>query len=243
MIRIGCSGWQYQHWRDEFYPAELPQSRWFAHYVLSFDTVEINNSFYRLPEAGTFAKWRDQAPRRFLYAVKASRFLTHMKKLKDPEEPIARFFDRAKHLGSHLGPVLYQLPPHWPVNLPRFEHFLAELPRGVRHTVEFRETSWYNERVYELLRRYKVAMCLHDMDGSASERILVGPFVYVRFHHGTTKYGGRYSDARLDDWAGWLFEHAGEGFDVFVYFNNDAGGHAPCDAVRLRQRMQRRFAA
>ena len=98
MIRIGCSGWQYQHWRDEFYPDKLPQSRWFAHYVLSFDTVEINNSFYRLPEAETFAKWRDQAPRRFLYAVKASRFLTHMKKLKDPEEPIARFFDRAKHL-------------------------------------------------------------------------------------------------------------------------------------------------
>jgi uncharacterized protein YecE (DUF72 family) len=243
LIRIGCSGWQYQHWRDEFYPAELPQSRWFAHYVLSFDTVEINNSFYRLPEAGTFAKWRDQAPRRFLYAVKASRFLTHMKKLKDPEEPIARFFDCAKHLGSHLGPVLYQLPPHWPIDLPRFEHFLAALPRGVRHTVEFRETSWYDERVYELLRRYKVAMCLHDMDGSASERILVGPFVYVRFHHGTKKYGGRYSDARLDDWAEWLSAHAGEGLDVFAYFNNDAGGHAPRDAVRLRQRMQRRFAA
>jgi uncharacterized protein YecE (DUF72 family) len=111
------------------------------------------------------------------------------------------------------------------------------------HTVEFRETSWYDERVYELLRRYKVAMCLHDMDGSASERILVGPFVYVRFHHGTKKYGGRYSDARLDDWAGWLSEHATEGLDVFAYFNNDAGGHAPRDAVRLRQRMQRRLSA
>ena len=243
MIRIGCSGWQYQHWRDEFYPVELPQSRWLAHYMLSFDTVEINNSFYRLPEAGTFVKWRDQAPRRFLYAVKASRFLTHMKKLKDPEEPIARFFDRAKHLRTHLGPVLYQLPPHWPIDLPRFEHFLAALPRGVRHTVEFRETSWYDERVYELLRRYKVAMCLHDMNGSASERILVGPFVYVRFHHGTNKYGGRYSDARLDDWAEWLSAHAREGLDVFAYFNNDAGGHATRDAVRLRQRMQRRFAA
>lgn len=166
-----------------------------------------------------------------------------MKKLKDPEEPIARFFDRAKHLRAHLGPVLYQLPPHWPIDLPRFEHFLAALPRGVRHTVEFRETSWYDERVYELLRRYKVAMCLHDMNGSASERILVGPFVYVRFHHGTNKYGGRYSDARLDDWAEWLSAHAGEGLDVFAYFNNDACGHATRDAVRLRQRMQRRFAA
>jgi uncharacterized protein YecE (DUF72 family) len=243
MIRIGCSGWQYQHWRGEFYPAELPQSRWFAHYALSFDTVEINNSFYRLPEAGTFAKWRDQASRRFLYAIKASRFLTHMKKLKDPEEPIARFFDRAKHLGSHLGPVLYQLPPRWPVDLPRFEHFLAALPRGVQHTVEFRETSWYDERVYELLRHYKVAMCLHDMEGSASERMVVGPFVYVRFHKGTKKYGGRYSDARLDDWAEWLSERATEGLDVFAYFNNDTGGHAPRDAVRFRQRMQMRLAA
>ena len=243
MIRIGCSGWQYQHWRGEFYPAELPQSRWFDHYALSFDTVEINNSFYRLPEAGTFSKWSDQAPRRFLYAVKASRFLTHMKKLKDPEDPIARFFDRAKHLGSHLGPVLYQLPPRWPLNLPRFEHFLAELPHGILHTVEFRETSWYDERIYKLLRRYKVAMCLHDMEGLASERMVVGPFVYVRFHQGTKKYGGRYSDARLDDWAEWLFKRAAEGLDVFAYFNNDAGGHAPRDAVRLRQRMQMRLAA
>ena len=243
MIRIGCSGWQYQHWSGEFYPAELPQSCWFAHYALSFDTVEINNSFYRLPEAGTFAKWHDQAPRQFLYAIKASRFLTHMKKLKDPEEPIACFFDRAKHLGSHLGPVLYQLPPRWPVDLPRLEHFLAVLPRGVQHTVEFRETSWYDERVYELLRHYKVAMCLHDMEGSASERMVVGPFVYVRFHQGTKKYGGRYSDARLDDWAEWLSQHATEGLDVFAYFNNDASGHAPRDAARLRQRLQRRLAA
>jgi len=242
MIRIGCSGWQYQHWRGEFYPTELSQSRWFTHYALIFDTVEINNSFYRLPDAGTFAKWRDQASRRFLYAVKASRFLTHMKKLKDPEEPIARFFDRAKHLGSHLGPVLYQLPPRWPVDLPRFEHFLAALPGGIQHTVEFRETSWYDKRVYELLRRYKVAMCLHDMEGSASERRVVGPFVYVRFHHGTKKYGGRYSDAKLDAWAEWLSERVTEGVDVFAYFNNDIGGHAPHDAIRLRQRMQRRLA-
>ena len=129
------------------------------------------------------------------------------------------------------------------MDLPRFEHFLAALPSGFRHTVEFRETSWYDERVYELLRRYNVTMCIHDMEGSTSERMVVGPFVYVRFHHGTKKYGGRYSDTRLDDWAGWLFEHTGEGLDVFVYFNNDAGGHAPRDAVRLRQRMHRRFAA
>ena len=236
--RVGCSGWQYKHWRGDFYPASLPVSRWFGHYALTFDTVEINNSFYRLPNAATFEKWRDQAPPHFLYAVKASRFLTHMKKLKDPDDPLARFFDNASHLGSHLGPVLYQLPPDWPLNLERLARFLEALPRQYRHVVEFREPSWYDERVYALLRKHKVALCLHDMLGSASERIAVGPFIYVRFHFGTRRYGGRYDDRRLETWAAWLSERAAEGLDVFAYFNNDTGGHAPRDAVRLRQRIE-----
>ena len=236
-IRIGCSGWQYKHWRGDFYPAELPTSRWFAHYALSFDTVEINNSFYRLPSAETFTKWREQAPSRFLYAVKASRFLTHMKKLKDPSDPLARFFDNARQLGSRFGPVLYQLPPRWPVNVERLEIFLRALPRGYRHTIEFREPSWYDPRVYELLRRHDVALCLHDMQGSASGKLVVGPFIYVRFHFGTQKYGGRYADDRLDEWAEWLAARAADGLHVFAYFNNDAGGHAPRDAVRLRQKI------
>lgn len=187
-IHVGCSGWQYTHWRGDFYPAELPTSRWFAQYALTFDTVEINNSFYRLPPAETFAKWREQAPPHFLYAVKASRFLTHMKKLKDPADPLARFFENAKELGSRLGPILYQLPPRWPLNLERFETFLRALPRTYRQ-----------------------------------------------------KYGGRYPDERLDEWAEWLAACAGEGLHVFAYFNNDNGGHAPRDAVRLRQRIFERW--
>jgi len=142
--------------------------------------------------------------------------------------------------------VLYQLPPRWPLNLERLEIFLravrevrADLQVWPYHAVEFRDPSWYDERVYTLLRQYKVALCLHDMEGSATEQIVVGPFVYVRFHHGTRKYGGRYSDARLDDWAEWLAARADEGMDVFAYFNNDTGGHAPRDAVRLRQRICR----
>ena len=242
-IRIGCSGWQYKHWAADFYPAGLPQSRWFGHYALAFDTVEINNSFYRLPPAQTFAKWREQAPRRFLYAVKASRFLTHMKKLKDPEDPLHRFFENAKQLGPHLGPILYQLPPGWKLDLDRFEHFLRALPKGYRHTVEFRETSWYDDRVYALLQKHKVALCLHDMQGSATGRLAVGPFIYVRFHHGTRKYGGRYPDDRLDEWADWLVERIADGLDVFGYFNNDTGGHAPRDAVRLRDRIHVRLEA
>ena len=242
-IRVGCSGWQYRHWAGDFYPGELATSRWFAHYALTFDTVEINNSFYRLPPPAIFIKWREQAPKHFLYAVKASRFLTHMKKLKDPEDPLFRFFENATQLGPHLGPILYQLPPNFPINLERFEIFLRALPRGYRHTVEFRDTSWYDDRVYALLEKHKVALCLHDMQGSATERIVVGPFIYVRFHHGTRKYGGRYSDERLDSWGAWLAERAAEGLDVFAYFNNDTGGHAPRDAVRLRARIRQRMAA
>jgi uncharacterized protein YecE (DUF72 family) len=145
-------------------------------------------------------------------------------------------------LGRHLGPVLYQLPPHFPINLERLEHFLRALPKRYRHTVEFRDASWYDERVYELLRRYDVALCLHDMHGSASGELVVGPFVYVRFHHGTAKYGGRYSDERLDEWADWLAARHADGVDVFAYFNNDTGGHAPRDAARLRQRIHERVA-
>jgi len=236
-IRVGCSGWQYKHWRGSFYPDRLPQRLWFEHYAASFDSVEINNSFYRLPTPETFAKWRDQAPRRFLYAVKASRFLTHMKKLKDPEDPLSRFFESATQLGPHLGPVLYQLPPGWRVDVERFQRFLAALPRGYRHVVEFRDTSWYDERIYALMRSNGVALCLHDMLGSATGMLSVGPFIYVRFHHGTTKYGGRYPDSRLDEWADWLGERVADGLDVFAYFNNDTGGHAPRDAVRLRGRL------
>ena len=232
-IRIGCSGWQYTHWRGDFYPAELPQARWLAYYAERFDTVEINNTFYRLPEAATFAAWRRRAPRGFVYAVKASRYLTHMKKLKDPVDPLRLFFSRAKRLQHAFGPVLYQLPPRWPVNLERLETFLAALPRARRHAIEFREPSWYCDEVYALLERRRVALCLHDMAGSASERIAIGPFVYVRFH-GMQKYSGRYTDAALEAWAGWLAARASEGRPIYAYFNNDTGGHAPRDAVRLR---------
>jgi uncharacterized protein YecE (DUF72 family) len=235
---VGCSGWQYRHWRGDLYPSDLPPAHWFEHYAARFDTVEINNTFYRLPERATFAAWARRAPARFLFAVKASRFLTHMKKLKDPEEPLDRFFTRARALGSHLGPVLYQLPPRWKVDVDRFQHFLAALPRGVRHVVEFREPTWYAAETRRLLERHGVAMCLHDMPGSATGRERVGPFVYVRFHGASSKYGGGYPDDRLRSWAGWLNAECDRGTDVYAYFNNDVGGHAPRDAVTLRRFLE-----
>jgi uncharacterized protein YecE (DUF72 family) len=236
-IRIGCSGWQYKHWRGDFYPAGLASTGWLEYYADRFDTVEINNTFYRLPEASTFASWGRRVPRRFLFAVKASRFLTHMKKLKDPGDPLRLFFTRAKRLDPALGPVLYQLPPRWPLNIDRFTAFLEALPAGRRHVVEFRDPSWYTDRVYALMERWKVALCLHDMQGSSSGRIAVGPFVYVRFH-GAQKYSGRYDDRTLATWAEWLLEQHGNGRRIFAYFNNDVGGHAPRDAQRLRSLMK-----
>src|SRR5262252_3872086 len=139
VARIGCSGWQYKHWRGSFYPPNLPANRWFAHYASQFDTVEINNTFYRLPDVATFETWRAQATPKFLYALKASRFLTHMKKLKEPAEPLWRLFDRARALGSTLGPVLYQLPPHWAVDPQRLTTFVRALPKRQRHAIEFRD--------------------------------------------------------------------------------------------------------
>ena len=239
MLRVGCSGWQYKHWRGNFYAADLPQSRWFQHYATVFDTVEINNSFYRLPEASTFANWADKAPRGFLFAVKASRFLTHMKKLKDPEEPVERFFSRAGALGRHLGPVLYQLPPGWKLDGARLEHFLQILPRGVAHVIEFREPSWYTDQVFELLQRHRVSLCLHDMPGSATGRMRIGPAVYVRFHGASGRYDGSYPESRLEDWAGWLHEQRTRRTDVYAYFNNDVGGHAPRNALTLRRTLER----
>ena len=152
-VRIGCSGWIYSHWRGLFYPDKLPVKRWFAYYAETFDTVEINNSFYRLPKAETFDAWRAQAPPGFRYAVKANRFLTQAKKLKDCAEPLARMMPPFRHLGETLGPVLYQLPPRFKLNLERLEHFLEVAPRDVVNILEFRDKSWYDDRVFALLER------------------------------------------------------------------------------------------
>ena len=233
VYRVGCSGWQYRHWRGDFYPSDLPQREWLEYYARHFDTVEINNSFYRLPEEGVFAQWRARVPARFLFAVKASRFLTHMKKLKDPEEPVERLFARALELRTKLGPVLYQLPRQMGKNLDRLERFLALLPdpRRIRHAVEFRDPSWYGEDVFRALRARNVALCLHDMAGSAPPRVVTANFVYVRFHGATGTYSGAYSREHLAAWADWLADTQAP---AFLYFNNDIGGHAPRDAKQLR---------
>jgi uncharacterized protein YecE (DUF72 family) len=237
-VRVGCSGWQYKHWRGDFYPLTLPQSQWLEYYAARFTTVEINNSFYRLPSREQFLAWARRVPREFVYAVKASRYLTHMKKLKEPEEPLQRFFDAARGLGTRLGPTLYQLPPQFPVDVSRLDRFLRLLPKRRRHAVEFRDPSWYTPAVFQCLARRSVTLCLHDMAGSATGRVAIGPFVYVRFH-GPQRYGGRYDERRLADWAEWLNARRAEGAPIYAYFNNDIGGHAPRDAARLAALLDR----
>ena len=231
--RVGCSGWQYRHWRGNFYPADLPQSRWLDYYAARFDTVELNNSFYRLPAEGAFGAWRARTPPRFLFAVKASRYLTHMKKLKDPRDPIDLLFSRASELGRKLGPVLYQLPRQLQKDLGRLRLFLEALPqpRRFRHAIEFRHTSWYCDEVFRLMDRHRVALCVHDMPDSIAPRLVIGGFIYLRFHGATGRYTGRYPISRLRSWSDWV---AVSNVPAYAYFNNDIGGHAPKDALCLK---------
>ena len=237
--RVGCSGWNYKAWRGAFYPPELAPRRWLEYYATRFDTVEINNTFYRLPERSTFTGWRSRMPRDFLAAVKASGFLTHMKRLRDPEEPLERLFSRASALGHRLGPVLYQLPGNFHADLVRLEAFLRALPRmssgrRIRHVMEFRHPSWYVPETFALLEHHGVALCLHDKKGSAILEPFVGPFVYVRFHGTSGHYAGSYSDRRLEAWARRLAEQLKNGRPVFAYFNNDPDAVATSNAITLR---------
>lgn len=237
-VRIGCSGWSYRHWRGLFYPDKLPIKNWFGFYAEQFDTVEINNSFYRLPNAETFDRWREQAPSGFLYTVKANRYLTQAKKMKDCAEPVARMMAPVRHLGETLGPILYQLPPNLRINLARLEEFLLLLPRDVTHVFEFREPSWYDPRTLALLEHYGASFCCHDMAGSPSERWAVGPAAYVRFHGASSKYRGRYSDDTLLGWSDWMKAQAANGRKVWAYFNNDIDAHAVHDALTLKSMVR-----
>jgi len=224
----------YAHWRGGFYPQKLAVRNWFGFYAEHFDTVEINNSFYRLPKAETFDTWRCQAPAGFSYAVKANRFLTQAKKLKECEEPLERMMAPIRHLGSALGPILYQLPPGFHINLERLERFLELVPKNFTNVFEFRHDSWFVDDVFSMLERYGASFCAHDMLGLETPRIATGQAAYLRFHGGEGKYRGRYSDERLLDWADWMLEQAEQNRTVWTYFNNDIDGHAVQDALTLK---------
>jgi len=235
-IRIGTSGWNYTHWREVFYPDELSQKEWFSHYAAKFNTVEVNNTFYQLPETSTFQNWHEQAPQGFVYTLKGNRYITHLKRLKTSEETVNRFLDRARELKETLGPILWQLPPRWYKNVERLERFLGLLPKDLIHVFEFRDEDWFADDVLELLDQERASFCTHDMVGLEVPRAVTGRIAYVRFH-GTAeeKYHGSYDDETIQGWARWLANHYEEGKSIYAYFNNDVEGHAPQDAARLRE--------
>lgn len=260
---VGCSGWSYNHWRGTVYDSALRPKDWFSEYARLFCTVEVNNTFYRLPEAATFEAWRAQAPVGFVYALKVNQYGTHRRRLRQPEAWLPNFVERAILLGPTLGPNLVQLPPRWKRDTDRLEAFLEVATSGslgpstsplrwppLRWAVEFRDPSWLHEDTYQLLRQYEVALCVHDLLPD-HPWLLTASWAYCRFHGPTAsgtsandpnatsrKYSGEYGPEQLAKPASVLSEWQGQGCDVYAYFNNDEDGAAVRDAAWLRERLE-----
>lgn len=243
-ILVGTSGWSYRHWRGVFYPADLPARQWLTYYSARFATVELNSTFYRTPRASSLRAWREQAPPGFVFALKANRFITHSKRLRDADETVARELEIVRPLGAARGPILFQLPPAMTRDLGRLAGLLEALPGDGAFAVEFRDGSWDDREVYAMLARRQVGVCLHDWHGHAWPRRAAdegaGP-VYLRFHGPTGRYGGSYDRRTLRAWATRCERWREAGRDVFCYFNNDAEGNAVRDALALRRLLGERL--
>ena len=231
-LRVGTSGYDYGHWKGRFYPPDVAKKQWFSFYASKFDTVEINATFYRLPAPEVFDRWRELAPAGFTYALKFSRYGTHLKHLKDPEDTLAAFVERAERLGPALGPILVQLPPRWKVNPARLESFMRVAPTRHRWAVEFRDPSWLCRDVFRILRLHGAALCIHDLLPDHPIET-TADWAYIRFHGHVP--GGRYGARRLMLAVHVIERFLGEGLDVYAYFNNDARAHAVRDAQQLKR--------
>ena len=234
MIYIGTSGWHYDHWRGVFYPSDLPPRRFLGFYGQVFGAVEVNSAFYRLPTAAAIQAWRQEVPPGFVFAVKASRLITHLKKLQGVEAALAAFLDRLSGLGPALGPILLQLPPRFHFQPARLETFLAGLPCGYRYAMELRDPTWLVPAASAILARHGVAFCIYDFAGRQSPLEVTSDFVYVRLHGPAGAYQGCYGDAALQTWARRLGEWAAGHRDVFCFFDNDEAGYAARNALTLQ---------
>ncbi|MFQ5879741.1 MAG: DUF72 domain-containing protein [Dehalococcoidia bacterium] len=235
---IGTSGWSYYHWRGRFYPQDLPSWQWFHFYIDHFRTVELNASFYRQPQKRTWQGWQRSAPAGFRFAVKANRFITHIKRLKECRDPLQTFLEGASLLGDKLGPILYQLPPSFHCgadNLQRLGEFLPLLPAHLQHVIEFRHASWFRDEVLALLRQHNVAFCSYDMVDVECPLVATAPFAYLRFHGAEARYASNYSEEMLQEWAARLGQLAPNLTSVYVYFNNDYNAYAVYNAKRLAE--------
>ena len=239
-IHIGTSGWHYQHWKGPFYPENMNPGEFLSFYARHFGAAEINNTFYNLPERETLAEWRETTPQGFVFACKASRYITHMKKLKDPEESIRRFFNVIAALGDKLGPILFQLPPGWHVDIDRLETFLESLPRGRRYAFEFRDETWFTAEVHDALARHDAAFCIYHIAGRRSPIEVAGSFAYVRLHGPGDAYEGSYDGRTLFGWVRRFRRWRDEGRDVYCFLDNDEKGYAALDAMRLQEMLDGR---
>jgi uncharacterized protein YecE (DUF72 family) len=234
-VRIGTSGYHYKHWKGPFYPERFAPSKMLQFYAERFDTVELNTTFYRLPPKTAVEEWREGSPPGFLFAAKGSRFITHMKKLRDPAGALDRYFDALKPLGGKLGPIVFQLPPFWQRDLGRLRDFLTALPTRHRYAFEFRNPTWHTPEVYALLENHNAAFCPFDIGGFHSPILTTADFAYVRLHGpGPGKYQGSYSRSALNRWARRVEEWRETLRAVYLYFDNDMSGFAVHDALALR---------
>jgi len=231
---VGCSGWHYEHWRGLHYPRELPKTKWLSFYAQQFDTVELNNSFYRLPSDKAFSTWRESTPEYFIFAVKVSRFITHIKRLRNLDSAVEDFLSRAAFLKEKLGPLLYQLPPSMKRNDELLGDFLSTLPSEYEHVVEFRHESWIDESVFDILRRHNAGLCVFDMPGLSCPLVATSDFAYVRFHGSEGLYSGSYSDEELTQWARQITQLGQTLKASYIYFNNDVEAFAVKNAMKLR---------
>lgn len=228
-IHIGTSGWLYSHWDKVFYPKKVEKLHYYADF---FNTVEINSTFYHLPKASSVKNWKLRVGQTFTFAVKASQYITHRKRLIDCKEPLSLFYRRIHYLKNKLGPLLFQLPPSFKANPERLESFLKLLKKGHLYTFEFRHPSWYTEETYALLRKYQIALCITDITGEDSPLEVTSPFIYIRLH-GPKLYTGSYSTKDLQKWKKRILAWQKKGFSIWCYFDNDDKAYAVKDALRL----------
>ncbi len=238
-VRIGTSGWTYPHWKEAFFPADLPAEDRLRYYARKFSTVEINTTFYGTPDRATVRNWREAVPASFRFAIKGSRFTTHNKKLLDPRKSTRKTFHALEPIADRICAILFQLPPHWRYDGERLAAFLKAMPRDFHYAFEFREPSWLCDEAYAILRDHNAALCLYDLKGFRAPEVTTADFVYVRLHGPTTAaYRGSYSLPALRRWArlmaGWRTQRK----DVLVYFDNDEKGYAPADALRLHKLVE-----
>lgn len=234
---VGTSGWYYQHWYGPFYPAKLSKEELLPYFARSFNTVELNNTFYHLPKETTVKGWYKKAPKNFLFSVKASRFITHIKRLANLGDSLQVFLARMNLLKEKLGPILYQLPPSMKKDSKALISFLKKLPKKKRNTVEFRHRSWLDEETFATLKKFNVAYCIISMPNFSTVVRATSDFVYIRMHGGSSLYRSNYSQAELRQCASWVKKFLQDGLDTYVYFNNDASGYAVKNALALKKML------